>query len=457
MTLYEIIKSLQTTQGTKAKQAVLDDNKDNELLKAYLKAVYDPAISYYITKLPTPEKQQSERGVVISDVLLEELDNMLAKRTLTGNMAKKWVAYVLSNMHPDQQELFGYIIKRSIDAKGIGETMVLKTFPGLFFVPPYMRCKGMDDKAKALYAAMTYFFVESKMDGSFAYLVRFLDGKAALHTRAGTYYPTWLAEKIASGVQANSVLMGELVVYLEGKLQNRKDGNGILNSLLAGDADSPEPEAIDVQMVAWDLITVEEFIRGESYSDLENRFTNLLHLYEYQAPNVRIVQHFNVTSLKEAFKINTEHTTRGEEGTVWKNPKGIWRDSSSGTYDAVKVKVEFEADYEIIGAYEGKGKAAGMLGGFNYQTKEGQIESNVGTGLSDKQRIEFWKILQEEGMDAFNGCIATIKANDVITREGTKLESLFLPVFIEMRGDKTEADTYERVIEQLNNARSVEV
>jgi len=38
-TLYEIIKSLQTTQGSNAKQAILDANKNNELLREYMKAV----------------------------------------------------------------------------------------------------------------------------------------------------------------------------------------------------------------------------------------------------------------------------------------------------------------------------------------------------------------------------------------------------------------------------------
>jgi hypothetical protein len=52
------------------------------------------------------------------------------------------------------------------------------------------------------------------------------------------------------------------------------------------------------------------------------------------------------------------------------------------------------------------------------------------------------------------GEIFTIKANDIISKEGTNILSLNLPVFIESRKrDKDEADDLPRIIAQLKAAK----
>jgi ATP-dependent DNA ligase len=119
----------------------------------------------------------------------------------------------------------------------------------------------------------------------------------------------------------------------------------------------------------------------------------------------------------------------------------------------MKAKLVFEADYEIEGAYEGEGKYTGMLGGFNMKTSDGLIKFNVGSGFSDLQRYQMWQALLENGMDFYNGTIAAIEGNDIITSKGKDTESVFLPIFIELRADKTVADSRERVWQQLNAAK----
>ena len=39
--LYTIVKALQNASGSNSKQAILESHKDNEVLKAYLKACYE--------------------------------------------------------------------------------------------------------------------------------------------------------------------------------------------------------------------------------------------------------------------------------------------------------------------------------------------------------------------------------------------------------------------------------
>jgi hypothetical protein len=52
-----------------------------------------------------------------------------------------------------------------------------------------------------------------------------------------------------------------------------------------------------------------------------------------------------------------------------------------------------------------------------------------------------------------DGWIVTVEANDVISKEGSSVQSLFLPIFIERRLDKIEADSVEMILEQLQAAK----
>lgn len=440
-TPYQIIKEVQETKGSKAKQAVLEQHKDNDLLREYLKAVYDPSINYYITKLP------KDLTVGVEDMDEQEISAMiymLSNRRVTGKNAESWLRSLLGSLNQESHALVEYIIKRDIKA-GIAESTVLKVWPDLFFIPPYMRCASMDDKVKAKYDALRYFFVQTKMDGSFGYLQKTSEGACKAFSRAGSYYPTWVAEKLAVGVPNGFVLMGELLVVREEKLLDRKTGNGILNSLLSGDGGKFDEQTDELRYVAWDVVSEDEFDIAYSSKPYLERLT-LAACISKSCPSVSMIENQPVYSVAEAFAINTQKIMEGEEGTVWKDPNGFWRDSTSGTSDAVKAKLKFQAEYRVVGKFEGEGKYAGMLGGFNFETSDGLIKFNAGSGLDDNQRKEYW----EQDTD---GWIFTIEANDVVTRKGSDTESLFLPIIIERRLDRTHADSRDRVLEQLKAAK----
>ena len=438
MKLYNIVKALQNAKGSIAKQAILNANSEDSLFKAYMKAVYDNSVMYYQTSLPkcTVTGGTGEFDESVISFILEQY----AGRKVTGDAAKRSLHTLIGNLNAEGVELLGLLIKRSVGAS-VGDKMVLKAWPKLFFSVPYLRCSGMSPKVKEEYAALPFFYVQNKFDGSFGYLKVANESTPSLCTRAGSFYPKWLADKLAKGAPEGFVLMGEVLVYEDGKPLSRKVSNGVLNSVLQGGEDT----GADIRMVVWDMVAVVEFEEGRSNVPYELRRNNMAWCIKTTS-SLSIAETFIVTSLEQAFAINREALLRGEEGTVIKKPSGIWRDSSSGTRDAVKVKVAFQAEYVVTGKYEGEGKAKGMLGGFNVTTSDGLIASNVGSGFSDKQRKEYW----EADTD---GWIVTLDANDVISRNGSSTESLFLPIFVERRLDKNEADSRERVLEQLQSAK----
>jgi ATP-dependent DNA ligase len=94
--------------------------------------------------------------------------------------------------------------------------------------------------------------------------------------------------------------------------------------------------------------------------------------------------------------------------------------------------VSWNAILKIVAVEEGSGKAAGMLGAIVCESADGIVKVNVGSGFSDAQRKQYWK---EDLVDK----IVAVKYNARIKNK-TGEESLFLPVFIELRDDKDVAD-----------------
>jgi DNA ligase 1 len=440
--LWEIIKAVQAASGANAKKAVLELHKDNALLRAYLKAVYDPTINYWTTKVP----KVAPAGLATLDAeWIEWLTRNIAARALTGKAAMTALAGSMSAMDAEGIELAGYIIGRDIKA-GIAEGGILKVFPGLFYVPPYQRCASMSPELKERFGQMPEFYVQTKSDGQFAYAGKGTKEYSGcfLMSRAGSHHPHWLADTVCENVPTGTVAMGELLVFKGQKALSRKEGNGILNSLLSGDGSKFDKLTMKVEFFAWDLVTLEEFEAGHSDTPYRDRWIDLV-----TQTSLRQIPSWVVTSLREANALQAEHVARGEEGTVWKSPEMLWRDCSSGDKDMMKAKLVFEADFRIRGCYEGTGKAKGKLGGLELETCDGLIQFNVGSGFSDIQREELWAI-----RDTLPGKIAACEGNDIVTSKGKSTESIFLPIFIEIREDKVEADTRDRVWEQFNASKA---
>jgi DNA ligase-1 len=445
--LYTIIKELQNASGSNAKTAILEANKDNELLKAYLKAVYDPSLSYYQTNVKT---HPVTLCYSFTQGTIQALVKTLVQRELTGDAAKKWLDNLMKASNKEAQELIQLLIKRSIGA-GVGDTMILKVFPDLYFIPPYQRCSLMDAKVKDRFSKLDSFFVQEKLDGSFCYLVKEAGKAPEAITRAGSKYPPEFAEKLAVGLPDGFVVVGELLVYGEAATLcvplDRKTGNGILNSVLKG---GEVGDNLGFELTAWDCLTVAEFKAGKSNVPYTERLDTLDVVIE-SAKYVQPVTTNYVQTLEEAYEIYSRYTAEGKEGCVIKSKDFLWRDGTSK--DCIKLKIEFEVDLKVVGMTEGTGKAYGTMGSLTLSSSDGLIVTDVGTGFSDKQRKDWWETYEEHEIQNYN-IIVTVKANDIISKRDSKIASLFLPVFIEERLDKTEADSYVRCVYQLHCAKN---
>jgi ATP-dependent DNA ligase len=138
-----------------------------------------------------------------------------------------------------------------------------------------------------------------------------------------------------------------------------------------------------------------------------------------------------VETLDQAQEIFQDYLSSGYEGIILKDGNGVWEDKRSKTQ--IKFKGELECDLKIVAVEEGKGKAAGMLGAIVCESADGVVKVSVGSGFNDLQRKNYWA---ENLVDR----IVAIKYNSRIKNKQGE-DSLFLPVFIELRDDKDVADT----------------
>ena len=192
-----------------------------------------------------------------------------------------------------------------------------------------------------------------------------------------------------------------------------------------------DEEVSRVRFTAWDLIDVCNFDKGVDNMTGVERLAKLRAIPKH--PLFEVVQTFEIANMEEAQDLFKKQLADGQEGIILKNNNHIWEDKRSK--QCVKMKEVIEMDLKITGVVEGTGKASGMCGAIEVENGDGSIKSNVGTGMDDATRQDIWSRKAD-----LVGTIVTVKCNGVISRKGVDSKSLFLPVFVELRLDKTESD-----------------
>jgi ATP-dependent DNA ligase len=271
-------------------------------------------------------------------------------------------------------------------------------------------------------------YVQLKMDGMrFNAIVR--DGKCEFRSRNGKEIQllgNLEEEFIEMAGDVDCVFDGELLVNDKGIILDRQTGNGILNKANKGTIKTDE--ARKVHATVWDVIPYTQFIDGHCATPYSHRFMTLKGMV-FQKKKIHLVQSDTVENIEEANALFEQYLNAGQEGIILKDTTGVWEDKR--TKSQIKFKGELECDLKIVGIQAGTGKYEGMLGAILCESADGVVKVSVGSGFNDDHR----KTLGEEII----GKVVAVKYNARITnREGE--QSLFLPIFVEIRDDKDTAD-----------------
>jgi len=151
-------------------------------------------------------------------------------------------------------------------------------------------------------------------------------------------------------------------IVLDGELYNHDLKNDFEKIVSAVRKEDPTPESAKVQYHIYDIIE-------KDMSNLDRaRWLTLHALWPDSAPLKR-VDTAGIRTATDVFVIFKEHRRAGYEGTMLRNNAAMYENKRS--YNLQKVKEFDDAEFEIVGVVEGKGKLQGLLGAFLCKTQEG--------------------------------------------------------------------------------------
>ena len=425
MNINSFLESLANNNSRNFKIEQLNAHSDNEVLREVVRKTLDPFTQFYIRKIP--EYILDKHTTTLENAINGLSD--LSTRRVTGNAAIEYLRMLLSSVSTDDAKVIERIIAKDLKC-GVDVSTANKVWKNLILEYPVMLCSPFEQKLvdKIQFPA----FVQTKMDGMrFNAIVR--GGKCEFRSRNGkeiNLLGNLEDEFIAMANGIDCVFDGELLVKDKGIVLDRQTGNGILNKANKGTIKTDE--ARKVHATIWDLIPYADFTNGVCQVPYSQRLESLCVMVDtYHPKKVGLVDRWEVATIEEANTLFEGLLADGQEGIILKCRNGIWEDKRSKTQ--IKFKGELECDLKIVAVEEGKGKAAGMLGAIICESADGVIKVNVGSGFTEEHRKKYWK---ENLVDK----IVAIKYNMRIKNKQGE-DSLFLPVFIELRDDKTVADS----------------
>ena len=431
MNLNEFFNHLASDAGRNFKIAELEKHKSNDLLQTVTILALDPFTQFYIRKIPKYTRGVHTIPLVQSCKQLKKL----ASREYTGNAAIEMLTSLLESSTPDDAKVLERIIQKDLKC-GVSISTVNKVWPELIHDYPCMLCSASDEKliSKFEFPAM----VQLKMDGMrFNAIVK--NGVVEYRSRNGKEIHGIKhldQDFIVLSGSKNCVFDGELVVNDKGIILDRQTGNGILNKAVKGTISDLESHKI--RATVWDVIDYEDFTVGYSSVPYRDRFERITSTIFTDA--VRVVEHQMVESIIEAREVFDRYLAEGQEGIILKAGDAPWENKR--VKHQLKFKGELECDLRIVGYEEGTGKYVGRLGAIiceSGSTDDRVLTVNVGSGFSDDLRTNLWHI-----RDELLGKIVALKYNSRIkNKQGG--DSLFLPIFLEIREDKTDADEYKDI------------
>ena len=424
--LNEFFEELAKESGRNMKIEMLMANKENRELREIIRLALDPFTQFYIRKIPayTPATNPTMDLGQAMGALYD-----LSARLVTGNDAIAHLTNILESSDPYVAKIIERIIQKDLKC-GVQASTANKVWMGLVPTYPCMLCSGYEQRLVDKIEFPAY--VQLKMDGMrFNAIVK--DGAVTFRSRNGKELDllgNLEQEFLEMAGMMDCVFDGELLIRdTDKKIVDRQTGNGILSKANKGTIS--KEEASRIHATVWDVISLVTFQDGYDPQPYEKRFERLASMN--MPERIELVTTSIAPDLETANELFESYLQAGQEGIILKDKNGVWENKRAK--HQIKFKGELECDLLITETVKGTGKYDGMLGAVVCQSADGKIKVNVGSGFNEEQR----KTFTEKDLV---GKVVAVKYN---ARIKNKLgdESLFLPIFIEVREDKDVADSSE--------------
>lgn len=431
-----IIQRLEADNSRLAKEAIIAQAMDEGLDEFFegVTMALDKLYTFGVKQVPTKD---DDNGQGLSWNNFKQLAESLYRRQLTGHAARDAIALAMGVATQEQwNDFYRRILIKDLRC-GVSEktvnTVAKKQKKDQYKVPVF-ECMLAHDSANHESKVEGTKLLQRKLDGvRVLTVVDFESRTVTMYTRNGkelTNFPhiTKVFEDHMDEIGRSYVFDGEVMSNTFQDLMkqvHRKDN----------------VQSADAVLNLFDIVPLVEFKAGQSVMGQRQRI-NFLKNWENifnDSGCITIVPHVEVNLDEMVGKIefqdfNKSMIEQGFEGIMIKDPRAKYECKRSTAW--LKMKPFIEVSLTVTAVEEGTGKNEGRLGALVCEGVDDgkRIVVNVGSGLTDDQRIEFWDAYQMDPKSMV-GQIVEVRA-DAATRsqDSEDVWSLRFPRFLRFRG-----------------------
>ena len=418
---WKIIQELEADNSRLAKEAIIkrEHSADNVRFFNGVGAALDGFRTFGVQQVPTSKTD----GAGITQTEFDDVLRQLEARTLTGNAMRDVIQELCDRSRSEEwndwyRRILIKDLRCGVTHKTVNKHTTMKV--------PVFECMLADDSKKHEKKITGEVFVEPKLDGVRVITICNVEqDEVKMYSRNGkelTNFPTILKQfdDIMDQLDQSMVFDGEVMSDDFQTLMreiHRKGG----------------ARTDDAVLNLFDCLPLEHFKAGGSNNTLAQR-KQWLDGYRF-GPNISRVEHILIglddeDGQKQFADYNRLCIDKGFEGIMIKPITGVYECKRSSLW--LKVKPFIEVSLKVVDTEEGTGRNAGRLGALIVEGKDDGkfIRTNVGSGLSDDDRTEYWK-----AKDKLIGQIVEVRADAVTqNQDATDEWSLRFPRFLRFRG-----------------------
>jgi DNA ligase-1 len=419
-----VIRSLEDHSSRLNKEAIIEAEKDNVELFEGFQLALSPFITFGVKKVPS---FSGPDGQGLPWVAFKELCHLLSTRQLTGDAARDAIELALSASTKNQwNDWYRRILIKDLRC-GVSEKTVNKIKKDAV---PLFECMLAHDGAKHESKVTGKKLLEPKLDGVRALLIVDANAKSAtIYSRNGKILENF--GHITRGIEDNIELF-ERSIVIDGEVVSSS-----FQALMKQVHRKSDADADDARLMAFDVLPLSEFVAGKSTMG-QRRRSNLLRSMKATLDKVggidiipqKEVDLDTAVGQLEFKQYNKEAIDAGFEGIMIKEVDAPYVCKRHVAW--LKQKPFIEVSLAVVAVEEGTGKHAGRLGALICEGEDDgkKIRVNVGSGLTDEQRDEFWA-----DQDALMGQIVEVRADAAtLSQDSEDVYSLRFPRFLRFRG-----------------------
>ena len=391
----------------------------------------DPMITFGIKQVP--EKSDEDGPGLSWDSFTLALTGFVT-RQVTGNTARDMIqAMMKSATKAEWNGWYRRILIKDLRC-GTSEKTINKVVEKKYadYAIPVFGCQLAHDSANHESKVSGKKLIEVKLDGVRVLTIVRSDGRVDMFSRNGKELANFphIVEQISNVVKTHGS-SNNMDVVLDGEIMSSS-----FQDLMKQVHRKDNVEAGDAILNLFDVIPLEDFEKGiwdKSQTTRSDMVYYWHKIYKDMLPNVAVVGHelVDLDTLEGQVRykeINAKAIAGGYEGIMLKDPEAPYECKRSVAW--LKLKPFIEVSLTVTAVEEGTGKNVGKLGALVCEgVDDGKaIRVNVGSGLTDEQRVVYW-----DNADSIIGDIAEVRA-DAITQNQDGTYSLRFPRFKGFRG-----------------------